>query len=158
MRSPRDAPTRRVAPALLAVALVTAAGCGGANGDFNASYKQVDGRLTGLGQDVNASIHAAPGRPDTAIATEFAAFAARLDAIRSTFAKVAPPSADAADASRLSTSMGRASADLTGIARAARAHDTKAAQAAAQALVADSASLGAARRSLAQKAGTPAAP
>ena len=145
---------------LLALAGALLAGCGGDSekDKFAKAFKPVNDELITLGGNVGQAVGSARNKPDLVLAGQFEGFAGRLQGIKSQIDKLDPPSDLRAQVTSLSAGVSRLIADLRGIGTAARAHDAKAARAATQSLVRDSASAGDARRALARKTGAKVGP
>jgi hypothetical protein len=141
--------TRRIVPLAALVAALAIAGCGGSSqpsaSGAKASYASVRTQITTLGSSIAAAIGAAGRETDAQLASAFAALE-----------RLKVPDSLTAKRDALRDALTKGTDDLGAIASAARASDASAARAAAERLIADSATIKQARAAFEQALGAAA--
>ena len=113
----------RLRSAAVALSLLAAAGCGGDDRSFTQDYNQAVRPLSRLGQHIGT-------KP-----ASFDRLARRTEATRRNLARLDPPEGARDELDALLTRLDRVTADLRGVATAARGHDVVKQRKAANALV-----------------------
>ena len=149
----------------IAVALVLAlagAGCGSSSAPTKASFAQQFGvqraKLGTLGQDVGAAVATARQKTDAMLAAEFRLLAERATALAGSLGSLNVPARYRNDLSSLQSSVTQVAGTLHSIQAAAIAHDTTAARAGGETIVADAAQVRSYTNTLSSKLGLPALP
>jgi len=133
---------RRLLPLAALLAAIAIAGCGGSDqpsaADAQSAYKPLRTQIVALGGSIGDAITNAGRQTDVALASTFAALAARGRSAVARLDELDVPKDLVAERNALRDAIDKGTGDLSDIATAARAHDAAAARTAASQLVTDS--------------------
>lgn len=148
-------------PSLALLAALVLAACGGggdatpSKADWQKDYAPLNTQIKTLGQQVGDAINTAEGKSASSLATQFQSLADEATAAANDLSKVETPDDQGIKQNQqdLVTALKQGANDLHAISAAATANDSKAAAAAAQKLVADSADIRGPRQALEKQLG-----
>lgn len=126
--------------ALLALAAVTAVGCGGGDDSkgFREDYNAVVRQYSTLPVEIGTAVQGASTKTDKQLESEFAGLADRLSGQVTKLRKLDPPGDAEGEYKIFVNGLAKVDTDLRGISTGAKAHSSKKTTAAAEALVRDS--------------------